>query len=103
MAKTAHMIDLDYQKALRQADRLDEAVKDIKRERTKLKECRTRISSAWKGENATAYLKKVQIVENDLATMEKNIRDTAATIRKIAKTTYEAEKKALALAKARTV
>ena len=103
MAKTAQMIDLDYQNALRQAARLEEAAKKVKKERSNLHDCGGSVASAWKGTNASAYVKKVRVVENDLSRIERNLKDAAETIRTIAKETYEAEQRALKLAKARKV
>ena len=103
MAKTAHTIYLDYQKAMRQADRLEEAAKKIRNEKSSLHSCRGSISSAWKGDNASAFIRKVSVVENDLASIEKSIRNAAAVIRRIAKETYDAEQRALTMAKNRKV
>ena len=103
MAKTEYSIYLDYQKAMRQADKLDEAARIIKSEKSSLHDCNGSISSAWKGENATTFIRKVAVVENDLESIEKSVRNAADVIRRIAKETYQAEQKALRLAKERTV
>lgn len=99
--KTAHSIYLDYQNAIKQAERLEQAAKDLKKEASRLGDCRHDISAAWKGENASMYLRKVKTVETDVSKMEKNVTKAATAIRKIAAETYRAEKAALELAKVR--
>ncbi len=101
MSKTAYSIYLDYQNAIKQAERLEQAAKDLKREASKLSDCRRSISTSWKGDNASTYLRKVKTVESDISKKEKNITKAAAAIRKIATETYRAEKAALELAKIR--
>ena len=101
--KTALSIYLDYQKSIRQAELLEDAARTIKSEKTDLHSCRSSISSAWEGDNATIYLNKVKIVENDLDRLAKSLKNTANVIRKIAKQTYDAEQHALKLAEKRNV
>ena len=103
MAKTAYSIYLDYQKAMKQADQLEGAAKIIRNERKNVQASQKSISAAWQGDNATKFIKKVNVVEEDLDSIAKNVQNAANVIRQIAKETYEAEQKALDLAKARQV
>lgn len=103
MAKTSYSIYLDYQKAMNQADRLDDAARMISAEMKNLQNCKSKISSSWQGESATSYIRKVNVVEDDLTRMAKSIKKTADAIRKIARATYDAEQQALELAKERKV
>jgi len=103
MAKTSYSIYLDYQKAIKQAERLEQAAKELSKEVAKMDDCYSSIQAAWKSDSASAYLAKVRKVREELNTVENNLSETAATIRKIAKNTYEAEKRALVIAQTRKV
>ena len=101
MAKTAYAIQMDYDRAMRQADKLDECARKIKNQRKQLQTCRHRVAGAWQGENGTLYVKKLATLEGSLAESEKKLRQIATTVRDVARRTYQAEQRALAIAKKR--
>ena len=103
MASKSRTIDLDYKKAMNQAEELEEAASKLAQEAAKLRDHRSQVSAAWRGESATAYLKKVRSIEAELQQSAKQIRKCASTIRAIAKTTYAAEKTAEEIARTRSV
>lgn len=102
MAKSAYSIMIDYQKAIKQAETLENIAKSIMTYGRKVTTCKDSISSVWKGESPTQYLVKLGIVSDNLEIVTKNIINTADTIRRIAKRTYDTEMASLELAKKRT-
>lgn len=102
MAKSEYMIKMDFKNAMNQADKLEDAARDIeKTAKTDLAECMKRIGKSWKGESANAYRQKGQKVAEKLIAIAKKLHKTAETIREIAENTYRAEMKALELANKR--
>ncbi|MDE6957731.1 MAG: WXG100 family type VII secretion target [Lachnospiraceae bacterium] len=102
MAKSEFYIMLDFRNTMRQADRLEELGNRIKDVANKdLVNCRSSLSANWKGENATAYLKKVQKVEGNIASIGEKLKNTAEVLREIAQRTYDTEMWALEKAKKR--
>lgn len=102
MAKSEYSIRMDFKKTIEQAKKLEELSKKLGDVADKdLVNCRSSLSGNWKGENATAYLNKVQIVEGNISSVSKNIWDTAQVVREIAQNTYEAEMRALERARER--
>ena len=99
MAKSLLFIEMEFAQANKQADKLDEIAADLeKTANDKLGDSLSGIGSAWKSDTAAAYLKKGQVVQNDLLKRAKEIRKAADSVRKIAKTVYDAEKKASQIA-----
>lgn len=101
MAKTMYSIALDFNKAKNQAAKLEQAANKISRQRTKLSDEKQKISRNWKSDSSGMYLRKLSVVESELASTEKKLRNSAATIRTIAGNTYNAEKTAITLANQR--
>lgn len=60
------------------------------------------ISNSWKGENAEAYLHKGEKVKDKMARTAADLRNAAATVRTIAKNTYDAEMRAYHIAQTRS-
>jgi WXG100 family type VII secretion target len=102
MAKTAFTIQMDFAKAMRQADKLDEIAQNISQAgKTDLVDCMQKVGEDWKSDTSTAYQKKGKEVAEHLVKISNNLTKTAQAVRQIAKTTYEAEMTALELAKIR--
>ncbi len=94
--KTAFQIRMDFNKANRQAAELDDLAEKIKRIGTnKLGDALNEVRASWTGENASMFIQKGNLVGNQLVNHSKNLRNTAATIRRIAKRIYDAEMAAL--------
>ena len=103
MGKTEYQIKMDYNHAIKEADKLERIAKKMDHLMQKdLKNCMARIAADWKGEASTKYRNKSNRVINNVETLSKELKNTAQTVRTIAKNTYQAEKHALELAKKRT-
>ena len=97
-----HSIMLDFQQAKTRADELDEIASQIKNLTEKDFETDLQqLSKAWQGEAANQFLQKGILMKDKMLATAKRLNDTANTIRTTAKRTYDAEMKALELAKQR--
>lgn len=102
MAKTAYSIQMDFEKAKRQAEELERIAKDIRKVADHdMQDCMREISSNWKGEQARLYIAKGQAVGENIRKAADGLAKTAAAVRTIARNNYNAEKTALELARAR--
>ena len=97
---TERQININFQEAMRKAERLEGIAEDIRKIAVNEMENEIRnISGNWKGENATEYLKKVEIVRGKMEKTASNLKQIAQTIRTIARNTYDAEMSAIRIAK----
>lgn len=95
-------IRFNFKQALAQADRLDDAADKLDRlSRNTMEQSMETLASAWKGENATAFLRKENILKGDIKTTASGIHEIADDIRRIARRVYEAEMEALRIARSR--
>ena len=102
MAKTAYSIQMDFQRAKKQAEELERISKDIRKVADhELPDCMREISANWSGEHARLYAAKGQAVGENIRKTADGLAKTAATIRTIAQNNYNAEKTALELARTR--
>lgn len=102
MVKTAFTIQMDFAKAMKQADKLEEIAGNLHKAGQKdLINCMQKIGNNWKSDSSTAYQKKGREVAEHLTKTAGNLKETAQAIRTIAKNTYEAEMKVLEIAKTR--
>lgn len=102
MAKTRATIQLNYDAARRQAQRLEEIARTLTNVAdNQLNGSFSQLQSSWKGDSATAYLNKGKVVQRDIKTTASNVQNAADSIRKIAKRTYEAELQAIRIAEIR--
>ena len=102
MAKSAFLITLDYQRAIRNAYSLDKIADDIVKYSNNMENVGVRCNRDWKGQNAVSYSVKVGRVSDNLDQISTQIRNTADTIRRVAKRTYDAEMSTLEIARNRT-
>lgn len=103
MAKTMHVIEMEFQNAKRQADELEQISKNLAMlADSSFQSCLSGIAAAWKGENAAAFCKKGQLIGNNMKTTAEDLKHAAETIRQTAQNTYDAEKKSYEIAQART-
>lgn len=99
MAKSLIEIQMNYQKAKEQANRLDEIAKDLTNTaNNQLGGALNGINSAWKSDTASAYIKKGKAVQEQLKKRADELRKTASAIRTIARNTYNADMAAYRLA-----
>lgn len=101
--KSRTMITMNYRKTLRQADQLETLAGQLEKEGTvHLEEALQVVRTNWKGENSAAYLAKGQSLQGKIETSAADLRRTAQTIRRMAKTIYDAEMTAWEIANTRT-
>lgn len=103
MAKTMYAIQMDFANALRQADQLEKIAGNVEKLiDSQFQSCLDGVSAGWKGESAKLFLKKGNVVGENVKKLARNLRNTAQAVRQIAKTTYEAERSAYEIAQERT-
>jgi WXG100 family type VII secretion target len=100
--KSGTQIMMDFNKARSQATKLENAAASIRREANRFTQCRSDVAASWTGDNASRFVNKMGLVSEDLMKIAKNLEQTAATIRKNAKTIYDAEMEAKRIAEIRT-
>lgn len=102
MAKSEYSIRMDFKNTIKKADKLESLSGKMERiAENDLVNTRSNLSYNWKGDNAAAYMKKVQTVEGDISSIAKNLSKTSDVLREIAQKTYEAEMRALERARRR--
>ena len=103
MALSKAEIYFNFEKAKKQATELENVANRISRlASSDLNRTMQTISVNWKGDNASAYLKKGNKLEQEILDTAKALRRTASDIRQIAKNMYDAEMRALEIAQRRT-
>ena len=100
--KSRWQIHMDLARARAQADNLEDAAKSIRTECNRFKSCRSDVRQSWEGDNATRFISKMGIVEEDLEKIAQQLQKTAHVIRKNAKNIYEAEMEAKRIAETRS-
>ncbi|MDO4634025.1 MAG: hypothetical protein Q4B01_09235 [Eubacteriales bacterium] len=102
MAKSSLQIRIDYNRAISQASSLEQIASELRNTAEKdFQESISQVDTHWKSTNASAYVRKCNTLKDNIINSANKLTRTAATIRKIAKTTYDAEMRALRLAQIR--
>ena len=97
-----HRIEVKYWEALDKAKRLENLANELSRQAVmKSRDFLNETTREWKGDEATAFIRKSDIIVTDLDKMVRNIRNCASTIRRITAQTMRAEKEAVMIAKRR--
>lgn len=100
---TLSEIYFNYDKAIGQANRLDDIAKRLTNAAdVSMEGILGDVHNAWKSDSASAYLKKGEKVEKDIRTTAKNLQSIAQTIRIIAARIRNAELEAWRIANERT-
>ncbi|MCR4891179.1 MAG: hypothetical protein K5989_03205 [Lachnospiraceae bacterium] len=102
MAKSLYEIRMNFRAAKRIADNLQalgNKLRTVSEER--YGGTLRNISNNWKGENATAYLNKGNVLKGKMTNTAGDLIKAAETIRTIARNTYEAEMNAYRIASTR--
>ena len=92
MIRSKTEIDIEFKKAIEQADELEELscrlcnIGNIKLEGTL-----TLLTNAWKGQNASDYIRKTGALKDRLYDSAEILKDTAEMIRRTASVIYAAE------------
>ena len=90
--KSMTQINLDYAKAMRQAEQLEAVAHDLDSlANNDFQGCLHNVSANWKGESAQAYVRKGNKLKGDINTSANQLRQIASTIRRIAKRTRQAD------------
>ena len=96
-------ITMDFNSAKSKASELERIAADLKRlANTDLDGTMTNLSSDWKGDNATAYIRKGQNLKEQIQRTAASLEKTASTIRSIAQNIYDTEMEAVRIAEERT-
>ena len=91
-------IDIEFKRAIEQADELDELSDQLCRiGSVKMDEALTILAGAYKGSNATAYIDKTKAIKDRMYDSAEILKRTAAMIRTTATVIYEAEMAAVSL------
>ena len=99
-----YTIQINYSRANRQAEELENAANELKMiANSKMEQSCSSIGRNWQGENADKYLHKMRTVQNDILTVSRDLKNTAQSIRRIARITYDADMAALRIAQNRNV
>ncbi len=100
--KSSSEIRFDFQNAMEQARRLDALADSLERRVAgKLDETAQSVHAAWKGSSANRYISKTQELRAQVRQSARTLRDIADDIRRIARRIYEAEMRALEIARRR--
>ena len=95
-------IEMDFTRATQKANELDGIADNLsKLSDTDLQNTLDGLNNDWKGDNAGEYIKKGFALKENMDKTVKGIRDTASTIRTVAKNIYDAEMEALRIAEER--
>lgn len=101
--KSSSEIRFDFQNALEQARKLEAMADSIdRRVANRLEETSQSVHAAWKGDSATRYIGKTQELRRQVRQTANTLRDIAGDIRRVARRIYEAEMRALEIARNRT-
>ena len=97
-----HQIQMDFKRATQKAKELDDIADNLsKLADTDLQNTLDGLNNDWKGDNAGEYIKKGFALKENMDKTVKDIRETAGTIRTVAKNIYDAEMEALRIAEER--
>ncbi len=96
-------IKLNYEKAIRQAERLETIGREVNNmANNDYENTLNGIAASWTGENSAAYLNKAKQLKEKMITTGKNLLLVAEEIRRKARRIFDAEMAALELAESRT-
>ena len=99
MIKTTEQIELDYTKAMSQANELESIAEDLNSlANVDMSASLGTIKTAWSGENGDLFSSKAGSLQSQIAANARAVNKIAANIRKTAKSIRDADLKALAIA-----
>lgn len=102
MAKSRFSIIMDYQNAMRQAERIADAAKKLASRQQEIEQYINAIRTGWTGDNALRYTKKLEVSKMNTEKLWKNLNNIADVVKKIARRTYETEMAALEISQRRS-
>ena len=93
------LIQFDYQCAVRQAARVDDAAEDVRRLATReLENMVDQLSVCWKGESAELYFAKCRELQSALEQTARDLESVASNIRHRSRKIRDAELAAMEIA-----
>lgn len=99
----AALIEMNFAQAKAQARKLDEIAADMKKlSKHSMADSIHELSGSWKGESATAYFAKSELLRGNIENTAQQISEIADNIRATAQRIYEAEMAALQIIQTRT-
>lgn len=99
---TRASIEFDFKQALSQADRIDEIADNLGNlAKVKFDGTMQNLAANWKGDNASLYLGKGERLQDNMSKTSGELHSIASDIRTVARRLYEAEMRALEIAKHR--
>ncbi len=100
--KALSEIQIDFERAMGQAAELEEAASEMRRAANRDFEVLLQdISSAWKGEAATDYIRKGRLLKERICKNADDLSKVAAVIRNTAQRYYDAEMRSREIAEQR--
>lgn len=97
--KSLKAIEFDFRQAISRAEELEQVAAEMKKlADEELASSLQALSTAWKGEAASAYLSKGSRLKDKILKSSNDLYKTARTIRNVAKRTYDAEMNAYRIA-----
>ncbi|HAL58447.1 MAG: hypothetical protein E7239_05280 [Sarcina sp.] len=100
--KTAGQISMNYREAIQQARDLDTLADKVRSTANdKVEQSMQVLSSGWKGNNASEFLRKYGQLKQQILDSAKELNAIADDIRRTAKIVYDAEMAALRIAQTR--
>ena len=102
MARSLSSIRMDFSKAIRQANQLEDISRTMKNLGSRrLEDILQSLGQSWTGENAVRYIGKGKQLEEKIEGTSNALANIAQTIRQIAQNVYEAEMRAWEIAHSR--
>ena len=97
--RTPGAIRYDFQKAMRDAEELEEAANRMRRlAESDMEDSKRILSTAWQGESSESYQRKYVMLQKKILDSAKRLKMQANEIRNSAKRAYDADMRAYRLA-----
>ena len=96
-------ITIDFQRTMRQADKLDDQADNLKRMlNNDYRSSMQKLANEWRSESASSFFNKSDRLKRDIENTARDLEIIAGNIRRAARRIYEAEKRAEEIARLRT-
>ena len=102
MAKSRFSIIMDYQNAMRQAEKIAGTAEKLASRKQEMDQYINTIRTGWTGENALIYIKKLEASKMNIEKLQKNLNSVADVVKRIARRTYETEMATLEISQRRS-
>lgn len=100
---TRRVIEITCQNTIAKARQLESCADSIQRlANTNLARIKNDILAAWQGNEANAYVEKIELTSENILTTANKLRNIAATLRKVTEIFRDTELRALEIAERRT-